>query len=491
LSASATEFKLETGTALEYVLCEMAKVQLEGGEYQPSGGRDDVFTVLFTSGSSGKPKGVLISAGGFQQDISARNFVEPLVTVSYIALSHSSDRLKLWEFLGNGGRIGFAHYNPTNWLAHEQSKKSEALRSTGIGMSNHGVSALFAQIQRMEPTAMAAPPNIWSGLYHEYLFELQQQQCKVAQDKCAANAAMCSRQLFGPRMKFLATGGALTAAPILQWAASLIPTATFSESYGATECGAIASNNRPILDKRILVKVGPIPVHGGVSLFPASVTASDVDEGDEHCKEGELWVSSPSIALGYLDEEEEGRRCFIQEGVDEFGSPLMWYKTGDLVRVSDCACYKERNGVNYWMPSITVLGRISSAVKLLGGAVVSPDYLESIFSVSPVLADILIFGCPKYAYLVAIVNVCRSVGVGNLGTTEHSDAVMLEIQRVSSLNALRPVDTPIAVVLEYKPWSIESGHLNGSFKKRRSAFYDFYGKSLEEALQKYTVNCGV
>ena len=34
----------------------------------------------------------------------------------------------MWEFLGNGGRVGFAFYNPTNWLEHETSKKAEIVR---------------------------------------------------------------------------------------------------------------------------------------------------------------------------------------------------------------------------------------------------------------------------------------------------------------------------------------------------------------------------
>lgn len=84
--------------------------QLEPPEQQPAAGREGIFTILFTSGSVGRPKGVVVSAASFFNDICSRNYVEPLVTVSYIPLSHSSDRLKMWEFLGNGGRVGFAHY---------------------------------------------------------------------------------------------------------------------------------------------------------------------------------------------------------------------------------------------------------------------------------------------------------------------------------------------------------------------------------------------
>ena len=62
----------------------------------------------------GKPKGVLVSRKSFYKDISQRVFVEPLITASYIPLSHSSDRMKMWEFLGNGGRVGFAYYGAVN-----------------------------------------------------------------------------------------------------------------------------------------------------------------------------------------------------------------------------------------------------------------------------------------------------------------------------------------------------------------------------------------
>jgi hypothetical protein len=39
----------------------------------------------------------------------------------------------MWEFLGNGGRVGFAHFDPTNWLEHETSKKAESIRRSAYG----------------------------------------------------------------------------------------------------------------------------------------------------------------------------------------------------------------------------------------------------------------------------------------------------------------------------------------------------------------------
>jgi long-subunit acyl-CoA synthetase (AMP-forming) len=79
------------------VASRISQLELEPPEKQPADGRSSIFTILFTSGSTGQPKGVVVSAAGFFNDISSRNYVEPLVTVSYIPLSHSSDRLKMWE----------------------------------------------------------------------------------------------------------------------------------------------------------------------------------------------------------------------------------------------------------------------------------------------------------------------------------------------------------------------------------------------------------
>jgi acyl-CoA synthetase (AMP-forming)/AMP-acid ligase II len=117
--------------------------QLEAPELQPEGGRDAVHTLLFTSGSSGMPKAVIVSARSFLNDTTSRNYVSSLVTVSYIPLSHSSDRMKLWEFLLNGGRIGIVQYDPQNWIDHERNKKTAAL---GSGGSSNGVEGLFEQV---------------------------------------------------------------------------------------------------------------------------------------------------------------------------------------------------------------------------------------------------------------------------------------------------------------------------------------------------------
>jgi len=131
----------------------------------------------------------MVSADQFWIDISETSFASPLVGVSYIPLSHSSDRLRVWEFLGNGGRVGFAFYDASNWAAHEHGKKEVAPESFGL---DNNVAGLMRQIKplsplggstwlvtshacrltrlcRHVPPALAFPPRIWNGLY--YLFQ--------------------------------------------------------------------------------------------------------------------------------------------------------------------------------------------------------------------------------------------------------------------------------------------------------------------------------
>ena len=90
----------------------------------------------------------MVSADQFWIDISETSFASPLVGVSYIPLSHSSDRLRVWEFLGNGGRVGFAFYDASNWAAHEHGKKEVAPESFGL---DNNVAGLMRQIKPLSP----------------------------------------------------------------------------------------------------------------------------------------------------------------------------------------------------------------------------------------------------------------------------------------------------------------------------------------------------
>jgi hypothetical protein len=130
-------------SALEWAGGAVDHVSLRNPDSLPIGGRSELVTLLYTSGSSGPPKGVMVTAESFVNDISQKSFVEPLVTASYIPLSHSSDRLKMWEFLMNGGRVGFAYFPAVNWLSHELDKKAAMVQTTSAAAD---LMVLFTQV---------------------------------------------------------------------------------------------------------------------------------------------------------------------------------------------------------------------------------------------------------------------------------------------------------------------------------------------------------
>ena len=375
-------------------------VRIEHPDVQPEGGLDVPFTILHTSGSSGRPKQVVVKARGFASDIGTRNFAMPLVTCSYIPLSHSSDRYKLWEVCCSGGSVAFAFYSATHWLDHEQLKKSKALETGCLdGTDFNNVDSLLRQLQNVGVTAMSCPPNIWTGVYRMY------KQMLGSGGMTTLEACERVRRLFGNRIQFLATGGAPTPSEIMSMVPLWFPTASFVDSYGATECGAISASGQLLTSKGVNIKVRL----SGKTAAGSGVVA------------GELLVCSPNMATAYLNDEARTGESFIRLSRDstsifppvfENDESAIWYATGDLVEVSydqNSNGFDNDGNFDAWAQRISVKGRVSAQVKLSSGLAVSPDILEPTYCNSSLFSDVYISVRSNSSAVVAIVTPAPSL----------------------------------------------------------------------------------
>jgi hypothetical protein len=79
-------------------------------------------------------------------------------------LFFSSDRLRCWEALGRGGRVGFCFYGAEHWLAHQGgAKKGTGVDEASLTASANGAEPLLLHLAALRPTALALPPRIWNG----------------------------------------------------------------------------------------------------------------------------------------------------------------------------------------------------------------------------------------------------------------------------------------------------------------------------------------
>jgi long-subunit acyl-CoA synthetase (AMP-forming) len=365
-------------------------ISIEHPDLQPQGGLDALFTILHTGGSSGLPKQVMVRARGFARDIGARNFMMPLVTCSYIPLSHSSDRFKLWEFFCCGGSVAFAYFEASSWLDHEHLKKSKALDAGALDSADfNNVDMLLRQLQDVEVSAISCPPNILTGVYRMY-------RQWLGSGLTEPQACERVRRLFGDRLNNIATGGAPTPSVVMSAVRKWFPNASFVDSFGTTECGAISANGKLLTEKGVKVKVRLLD----------SRSCSNVVSG-------ELLVSSPSMSAGYLNDETRTNESFVQisresamifPAVSEDDENVKWYATGDLVEVMyDEFAFQNQTLGDDWAQHIAVKGRISAQVKFSSGLTVSPDVLEPIYANSPLFSDIYIDGRTGSTAIVAIV----------------------------------------------------------------------------------------
>jgi long-chain acyl-CoA synthetase len=311
---------------------------------------DDVASILYTSGTTSRPKGVMLTHGNFTSLVAALAPIFPLsrgdAVLSVLPLHHTFEfTCGLLLPLSRGARVVYVNERTADGVA-------EGLRVA-------------------RATAMVGVPSLWQLLERRILHQVDARGplARAAFDAAAeanrwlaANVGVdAGRILFGAvherlggQMKWLISGGA--ALPRETQELFFGVGLRLTQGYGLTEAAPVLTVARP--GKRLEPGVGkPIP---GVELR--------IHQADEHGA-GEVIARGPNVMAGYTDPET------TREAIDAEG----WLHTGDVGRV-------DKKG------RLEILGRLKDVVISPSGENVYPDEVERRLGAVAHVAELAVVG---------------------------------------------------------------------------------------------------
>lgn len=238
-------------------------------------------------------------------------------------------------------------------------------------------------------------------------------------------------------------------------------------SYGATECGAIAVDGRQNGSKFSDVRV--------VLIDRPDLGFSHRD--DPHAR-GEVVVSSPSVALGYIGNPEAEAAAFIVvDSVQGMPCPKeivpalpdgRWYRTGDIASV-------DHTGL------LTLIDRASAIVSTKEHQIVKTGELEALLERLPNVRHALVHASPEWVGGVAIISVHDEDMPGPLKLGETADHPGHARNAVAILPTKDlPHGLHWQIAATNVRWTVANDMLSGEQKKRRGTLLRTYKAALEE-----------
>ncbi|KAJ9458680.1 hypothetical protein DIPPA_62097 [Diplonema papillatum] len=309
--------------------------------------------ILYTSGSTGQPKGVIMPHGTLFKEWLSSGFPGDKEKCALLCgpLSTSTDPLHILSNMCAGGRLV---------LADSKSEGAEFMKTVG-------------------PTSVSIVPQVCSLLYKS---SLRLQQHVQNRDACTqGEAEQVADRLFrselGCRIISINCGGAKSDPVVMDWLRRVFAHARVTENYATTEVGAIgfdAENTGILLEDSCEYKLASWGAY--------------TPTGDPPC--GELCVKTKFMFSGYFNRPDLTEEAFDADG---------FYRTGDIVEIS-----KFRPNANSETKTvIKVIDRKTCFVKLSNGEWVSPEEIERVLNRSPFIKQSFVFGSGQDLAVVAIV----------------------------------------------------------------------------------------
>ncbi len=415
----------------------------------------DVAGFLYTSGTTGKPKGVLLTHA---------NICSNLHGLQGLFAFETDERSLAF--------LPWAH-------AFGQTCELHFLLSKGSSMAiNDDITRLVDNLAEVRPTILLAVPRIFNRIYDAVHQQIAGQAAPVrtlfraalgvaAKRARGESPSLVERGIFaaadrlvfgrvrarfGGRLKWAISGSAALDKEVAEFVDAL--GIEVYEGYGMTETSPIATTN--FIGHRKIGSVGPaIP---GVRIeIDTRVT------GDP--KIGEIVIHGPNVMRGYNNRPEETAAMLTPDG---------GLRSGDLG-------YLDADGFLY------VTGRIKEQYKLENGKYVAPAPLEEKLKLSPYIANVMIHGANK-PYNVAIVVPDRTAlqkWATERGITLHDlsrddrvrELIHGEVEKQSA--TVKAFERPTKFVVAAEDFTTENGMLTPTLKLKRGKVLERYGSDLD------------
>jgi long-chain acyl-CoA synthetase len=412
----------------------------------------DLAILIYTSGTTGKPKGVMLTHHNLASNVSA--------LLSMVGATEDDCGLAFlpWAHIF-GGSI---ELNLTMVTGGRTVICSDAQQ-------------LSAYLPKVKPTILFAVPRVWNKIYDtvskafaahpvfQAALAAKAKQRKGEQPSAAEIEALASaekdlfplvRGAFGGRLRFACSGAAALSREVAEFMETL--GIEVYEGYGMTETGGVATSQ----------PYGAIRLGSVGKALPGIRIELDKSVAGSGPDEGEVILYGASIMKGYYKKDDASRATLTDDG---------GLRTGDIGRL-------DADGYLY------LTGRAKELYKLENGKYVAPVPVEEHLSLSPYIAQAVVYGSDR-PYNVALIVPdlpaltawAKQNGIeaeGEALLSEPKVRALLEGEIDKANRELKGFERIQRFVIETEELSAQNGMLTQTMKLKRRTFTDRYASVL-------------
>jgi len=424
---------------------------------------DDMASLCYTSGTTGNPKGAILThkllANCVLGQVHGRTLETTDVMLSYLPLSHIFERFTEDIAFYTGSSIGYSCGDNTR---------------------------LLEDLQTLKPTMIVAVPRVLNKLY---------QVIKMGTIEATGLRGALSRRAFGTKianlrkdgtvehafwdrilmrkiaaavggnLKFIGTGSAAVSPAVLEFL-SVAFSLSINEGYGSTENGGTCTKNM-MGDYTSGGTVGP--PQPSVEIKLADVPELGYFSTDKPYPRGEILCRGEGVIPGYYKDPEKTKESFDEDG---------FFKTGDVGLIDNLGRLK-------------IIDRVKNLFKLSQGEYVAVEKVENVYSVPSLGAQTLVYADSLQNHLilfvvpdpVALSALAQQVLGKTIDPTDHAalakaaedprmtKAGLAIYNKEAAAQKLNGYETAKQFAFRMTPFSVEEDTLTPTMKIKRNVAY--------------------
>lgn len=444
----------------------------DASQYDPK--PDDLAFIMYTSGSTGLPKGVMLTHKNFVglvASIFAQRVVNPEPTdvfIAYLPLAHILELIVETCCIVAGASIAYAHPRTLTPASPYMDKDNS---------SN-------CDLLTVKPTLLVAVPAILETIKTGLLTKLKNMegfvgmlvrgaiakaQGQAITEGCSVDCLLAlgispllinkvKAGLGLENLRAIVSGGAPLAAQTQEFVTAVL--APVAQGYGATETNGCATvqevlaiDGRPI--DRSTGGVGAVQPCCEIKLKSVPDMGYLVTDSPPR---GEVLVSGCCVSQqGYFKMEEKSREDFPVHADGK-----VWFHTGDVGEMTAIG-------------TLRIIDRKKDLIKLVQGEYVSLGKVENAMKQVQGISQVVVFANPEKDHCVAIVS-CPERGWASVGGKPEEAELPAAIEKSLKTQGLARFEIPTKVKVTDDVWTPETGLVTASLKLQRNPLRTYYNE---------------